>query len=169
MKRLLIVFVLLAGIAGLSSFVLIEPGTVTTVQDKKEDTQIKWLTIEEAHKLNKKNPKKVFVDVYTDWCGWCKKMDKSTFVDPEVVEYANKHFYAVKLNAESAREFEMDGSKMTEYSVARAFKVGSYPTIVFIDKDFKTIYPMPGYRDANGFLQVLKQMKDADLSGGTPK
>ena len=75
--------------------------------------QIKWMTWNEAiaaqkldrdnHNKNKKEnpaPKKIFLDIYTGWCGWCKKMDRSTFKAAEVVRYMNKYFYAVKLDAE---------------------------------------------------------------------
>ncbi len=50
---------------------------------KKSET-IRWISFEEAMKLNKKKPKMVFVDIYTDWCGWCKKMDAETFADPAI-------------------------------------------------------------------------------------
>ncbi|HSJ67441.1 MAG TPA: DUF255 domain-containing protein, partial [Anditalea sp.] len=51
--------------------------------------KINWLTFEEAAAMTEKDPKMIIVDVYTDWCGWCKKMDKGTFTDPTVVEYIN--------------------------------------------------------------------------------
>jgi len=62
--------------------------------------EIRWYTWAEAAELSKTAPKKIFIDLYTDWCGWCKKMDKSTFVDPSVVKYLNENFYPVKFNAE---------------------------------------------------------------------
>ena len=43
---------------------------------------VKWYTIEEADALMKTDPKPIFVDAYTDWCGWCKRLDKDTFSDP---------------------------------------------------------------------------------------
>jgi thioredoxin-related protein len=137
------------------------------INNKKEDELknknegIEWLTLEEAYKRNQKKPKKIFVDVFTDWCGWCKKMDKSTFTDPDVKEYVKKNYYAVKLNAESDKEMLIAGEKMTESMVARAFRVSSYPTIVLIQEDFKTILPVPGYREPKEFLTVLKQFKEA--------
>ncbi|MGV3585410.1 MAG: thioredoxin family protein, partial [Adhaeribacter sp.] len=65
--------------------------------------KINWLSLEEAAVLNKKEPRKMVIDVYTDWCGWCRKMDQSTFSDPEVADYVNKNFYAVKLDAEGKK------------------------------------------------------------------
>ncbi|MBT8210292.1 MAG: thioredoxin domain-containing protein, partial [Eudoraea sp.] len=64
--------------------------------------EVQWLTWEEATNLatTEENPKKIFVDVYTDWCGWCKKMDKDTFQNAEVAAYMSKNFYMVKLDGE---------------------------------------------------------------------
>ena len=62
--------------------------------------KIEWLSFEEAVKRNEKEPKKFIVDVYTDWCGWCKKMDANTFTNPVIIKYINENYWAVKLNAE---------------------------------------------------------------------
>src|SRR5688572_12351082 len=62
--------------------------------------EIKWMTWEQAAAANEKEPRKIFVDIYTDWCGWCKRMDVTTFIDPAVTKLMNEKFYAVKLNAE---------------------------------------------------------------------
>ena len=61
---------------------------------------IEWMTFGEAIEAQRKNPKKIIIDVYTDWCGPCKLMDKKTFQNPDVAAYISKHFYAVKFNAE---------------------------------------------------------------------
>src|SRR6187431_1530392 len=74
---------------------------------------IKWLSISEAEKLAKDEPRKIIVDIYTDWCGWCKRMDNSTYKDPKVVEYINKNFYAVKFNAETKNEITFQGKTYT--------------------------------------------------------
>ena len=62
--------------------------------------KINWVTIEEAIKLQKKEPKKIIMDVYTNWCGPCKMLDKNTFGNADVANYINKNYYAVKFNAE---------------------------------------------------------------------
>ena len=74
--------------------------------------KIQWMTIEEAYALTttEESPKKIFIDVYTDWCGWCKRMDKATFQRPEVATYMNEHFYNVKFNAEQKEDIEMLGN-----------------------------------------------------------
>jgi hypothetical protein len=56
--------------------------------------------LEEAIAKNKVEKKKIFIDLYTDWCGWCKKMDASTFLEPKLVEYMNKNYHCIKFNTE---------------------------------------------------------------------
>ena len=69
--------------------------TATFAQEK-----IHWMTIEQAEAANKVEPKKLLIDVYTSWCGWCKKMDQTTFQNPVIVKYINENYYPVKFNAE---------------------------------------------------------------------
>ncbi len=149
MKKHLIFSLLLVFL--LSSAFIAEP-------DKK--SKIKWLSLEEAYALNKENPRKIFVDVYTDWCGWCKKMDRDTFSDPDVAEFANENYYAVKLNAESKDYIIIDKDTSTAQMVARSMGVTGYPTIVYIKEDFKTIQAVPGYQKADAFLDTLKKVME---------
>ena len=76
---------------------------------QKHKGPINWLSIEEANNLYQKNPKPMFIDVYTDWCGWCKKMDASTFQDASIARYLNSNFYPVKLNAETSDSLRFMG------------------------------------------------------------
>src|SRR4051812_40529956 len=72
---------------------------------------IKWMSITEAEKLSKDHPKKILIDVYTDWCRWCKQLDNSTYNDPAIIKYVNDNFYAVKLNAESKDKIVYQGKE----------------------------------------------------------
>lgn len=132
--------------------------------DKKgqEVKKINWVSIEEAEKLTMETPKKIFVDVYTDWCGWCKRMDATTFTDEAVIDYVNEHFYAVKLNAESKENISLKGMNTNGIELARSFRVSAYPTIVFIDETFQRVTPVPGYRKAEEFRDILKQFNEAE-------
>ncbi len=133
---------------------------------------IQWLSWEEAVALtqNEGNTKKVFVDVYTDWCGWCKKMDKDTFQNPEVAQYMQEHFYMVKFDAEGKDPIEFDGRTFKyvpsgrrgyhELAAALLQNRMSYPTVVFLDKDLKMLSPVPGYQKAKPFLKIARYFGD---------
>jgi thioredoxin-related protein len=123
--------------------------------------QIQWMKFEEAIAANEKNPKMILVDVYTDWCGWCKKMDKETFTDPNVIAHFQKNFYAVKLNAENTnRSFQFMGKTFTEAQMAAAMRVNSYPNFVVIEPSLQNIAQLPGYRDPAAFLAGLADLID---------
>ena len=118
---------------------------------------IKWVTFEEAIELSKKKPKKIFVDVYTHWCGWCKRMDKATFQTKDVGDYMNKNYYCVKFNAEG-KEDVVIGDKTYKnrgktHDLARELLQGkmSYPTVVFLDERFSMLTPVPGYQEPKAF------------------
>jgi thioredoxin-related protein len=133
--------------------------------DKKVSEGINWVTIEEAQELTQKEPRKIVMDVYTDWCGWCKKMDKTTFADEKVVEYVNEHFYAVKFNAEADKTFNFKGQEFTNPEFTRAIQVRGFPTMVFFAEDFSKFQPVSGYRKAEEFLEMLKTFKEASPRG----
>ena len=67
----------------------------------KEKQKINWLSINDANAKFKSDPKPILIDLYTDWCYWCKVMDSRTYQNEKVIAYINEHFYPVKLNAES--------------------------------------------------------------------
>lgn len=120
--------------------------------------QINWLKFEDAVAKNQENPKMILVDVYTDWCGWCKKMDRETFTDPGVITYINEDFYPVKLNAEDTkRTFDFMGKEYSEAQMAAAMRVQSYPNFVIIDPTLQNITQIPGYRGPKDFLEALEQ------------
>ncbi len=133
-----------------------------------QTAEIKWMTLQEAEAAMKKKPKKMFVDIYTGWCGWCKRLDATTYKDPMVVEYINKNFYAVKLDAETketitfqGKTYDFDASRKTN-TVATQFMGGSggYPTLTYVDQDFKVLSVQPGYVEAPAFLKTLKYYGD---------
>ena len=124
------------------------------------------MTWEEAAAANDKKPKKIFVDVYTDWCGWCKKMDQTTFKDSAVVELMNKDFYAVKLNAEQKETIVWKGYEFkwvpngrggsNELASIILDKRMSFPSFVMLDSEYKTIAISPGYKLGDALIKELK-------------
>lgn len=121
------------------------------------DNKINWVTIEEAQELTKEEPRKVFIDIYADWCGWCKVMDRKTFTDKKVYTYINENYYAVRIDAESQNIITYNGRDLSEQDLVKSFKVQGLPTIVFIDEDFKKIKPVAGYQNADQFLKSLEK------------
>jgi len=136
------------------------------VQLSAQDEKVKWMSFEEAVEANDKNPKKFIVDVYTSWCGWCKRMDATTFQDPVIVKYINEKYYAVKLNAERTdtvtlgqQIFINEGKgRRSPHQLAVALLNGkmSYPTIVYLDENVDMLSPVPGYVDAKSIEPILK-------------
>ncbi|GLU50837.1 thioredoxin family protein [Dyadobacter frigoris] len=131
----------------------------------KKEEEIQWITMEEAYAKIQKEPRKVLVDVYTDWCGWCKVMDRETYKNDEVIDYINKKYYAVKLNAEQREaitlgsqkfEFIAEGQKgIHQMALALTNNQPSFPTTVFLDEKFQMIQPLPGYMKAKEFHEVI--------------
>lgn len=123
---------------------------------KPEPSLVKWLTYEEAQKLNAKKPKKIFIDTYTDWCGWCKKMDAATLNHPDIAAYLNEKYYPVKLNAESETKTIYKGKEMTESALAtRIFKATGYPTTVYLDEQENILQPLSGYLEVDVLDKIL--------------
>ena len=129
---------------------------------------INWISWEEAVELSKTDakPKKIFVDVYTDWCGWCKKMDQNTFQNPEASKYMQDNFYMVKMDAEGKEPIVYQGKtfkyvpsgRRGYHELAAALLQGkmSYPTVVFLDEYLNMLSPVPGYQQVEPFMQIAK-------------
>ena len=146
-------------IAGLFTFFLSFSLAITLTNTAQGQESIQWMKFEEAIAANAKNPKMILVDVYTDWCGWCKKMDKDTFTDPRVIAHFQKNFYAVKLNAEDTnRKFPFMGKTFTEAEMAASMRVNSYPNFVVIEPGLQNIAQLPGYREPEAFLAGLAEL-----------
>ncbi len=137
---------------------------------EKPESLVKWMTFEQAIEKSKTEKRKIFIDVYTDWCGWCKVMDKNTFNDPAVAEILNTKFYAVKFDAEQKEDIVFDnhtfkfvasGSRgYHELAAALLNNKLSYPTVVFLNEDFSMIQPLPGYRKAPEFHMIAQFIGD---------
>lgn len=130
------------------------------------NSPVEWITVEQLESKMKEQPRKVVVDLYTDWCGWCKRMDKSTFGNVELAKYLNEKFYAVKFNAETPNPITFKGETFSAIQNGRRAtnqlthrlilgdqtngRIG-YPTFAFLDEQLNRIEAYPGFKDANGF------------------
>ena len=131
--------------------------------------EIKWMTFDEATAAQKKKAKPIFMDVYTDWCGPCKMLDKNTFHDAAVVSYINDNYYAVKFNAEGNSVVNYKGKKYSnpQYVADRKgrnavheftlfLKVQAYPSMMIFDSKGEVKAPVVGYHNPQQLLEVLK-------------
>ena len=131
--------------------------------------QIKWMSLEEAVAAQKKNPKKIMIDVFTDWCGPCKMLDKNTFQNADVAQYVNANFYAVKLDAETGDEINFKDKKYTNpgfipgktgrksvHQLTQAFGISGYPSMLFLDENADLIMPLVGYYQPSQIEIYLK-------------
>lgn len=137
--------------------------TLSFAQEK-----ITWVSLQEAEKIQAKNPEKpMFIDVYTDWCGWCKKMDKSTFMDKEVVKYLNNNFIPVKFDAEQKgdikfkdRTFKFIKAGNNGYHQLAAVMLQgqmSYPSYLVLENDGNVTNVIRGFQKPNVLLDLLKE------------
>jgi thioredoxin-related protein len=109
----------------------------------------------------KKENKPVFIDFYTDWCGWCKKMDKDTYTDPGIKKQIKEGWVAIKLNAEDeSKKGTFNGKSMTYPEIGQYFQVRGYPSFLFIDKEGKAVTVVPGYFPKQDFALVLRYFKE---------
>ena len=120
--------------------------------------QIQWMSLSEALEAQKKEPKKIIMDVYTKWCGPCKLLDKKTFANPDLARYVSEHFYAVKFNAEGDEPIrfydqnyvnpnydERKKGRNATHQFTQFLGVRGYPTMVFFSEDGDPIMPVVGY------------------------
>lgn len=137
--------------------------------------EIKWMSMNEALEAQQKEPKKIFMDAYTDWCGPCKLLDKNTFSNKDVAKYVNEHYYPVKFNAEgtdtihykdktfkNANYIPGKSGRNNPHDFARAIGVRAYPSLVFFDEKGALLGPIPGYRTPQELEVFLKLFSGED-------
>lgn len=142
--------------------------TTATIQAQ----EIKWMTFDEAVAMQKKNPKPIFMDVYTDWCGPCKMLDKNTFQTKEFSEFINANYYAVKFNGEGNTEVNYKGKKYSNpgfdpnrkgrnsmHEFTGFLKVEGYPSMYVLDKSGEIAQVIVGYYQTEQLLAELKNVK----------
>jgi thioredoxin-related protein len=111
--------------------------------------EVEWsASLPEALKLAEAHDKIVMADFYTEWCGWCKKLDTEVYTDSRVTRIARDHFVAVKI----------DGDKHEQ--LVHKYEVRGYPTIVFLEPDGQELKRIRGFEPAKLFaadmLEVLE-------------
>jgi uncharacterized protein YyaL (SSP411 family) len=125
----------------------------------KSSEEIKWMDFNQGYELAKKKNKIMLVDVYTEWCGWCKRMDRDAYAKPEIAELVGKDFIAIKFNPEiEGVTYTFEGKSYTGPQLAQVIsnnQINGYPTTIFMNPKAKTSEIMVGYKNAEQLKPIL--------------
>lgn len=150
MKRILTIFFFIPFIMGLSSI-------------KGESPKIKWVDFNTGLAQAQQTGKLAVIDCYTDWCGWCKVMDKKTFSDPKIIERINEKYIAIKFNPEKpGKYFAGSNDSLSGRQLLMALsnnKPSGYPTFFFFVPQDAKLFQLPGYQDANQFGATMNNIE----------
>lgn len=106
-----------------------------------------------------KQNKIILVDAYTEWCGWCKKMDRDTYTNADVVKKINQHFVAIKFNPEVEHSsYKVGDQTLTNlqlYSLLCQGKSTGFPTVYYITPGKNSLVIDPGYKGPDDFIKIL--------------
>lgn len=122
--------------------------------------QLEWLSFDEAMLRAEREDKHVLMDVYTDWCGWCKTMDAKTYGDSRVTGYLNERFILIKLNPETDGNVTYKGKTYSAGYFSQAIGVNGYPATAFFESNADMVTLVPGYVEADEFLRILEYISD---------
>lgn len=138
---------------------------ITFALNTNAQEKVNWLSFEKAIEINKTNPKPLLIAIYTDWCGWCKKMNTETYTNPIIAKYINDNYHAIKLNGEGKEpitykdytfKFSQQGNtKYHELSAALQNGKLSYPTTIILNKEEQLLDRIPGYLTPRKMEMVL--------------
>ena len=128
------------------------------------EKKIDWLSPTEAEARSHTDPRPILIDLYTDWCGWCKVMDKKTYSRPGLIEYVNGKFHAVRLNAESRdpvkwgdRTYNYNAqAKVNQFAIDITRGQLAFPTTVIVPADGSAPQAIPGYLETKDMELLLK-------------
>ncbi len=137
------------------SLCVVSPACADGKKDAPKEA-VKWRTLDQGLAEAKKSGKKILLDVFTDWCVWCKRLDQNVYSDPSVSSYMEKYFVPVKLNAESETKVHYKDSTYTSAAFAQGLGVTGYPTIYFLDASGEPIDRLGGYVEAAKFLPIIR-------------
>ena len=130
--------------------------SLTNAQGQAKDGETKSkgilfnnITIEEAKILSKKTGKLIFIDCYTDWCGPCKRMAATSFMDQEVGDLFNQKFINIKI--------EMEKNPIGS-DLAKRYRVRGYPTLLFIDSEGVLVRQLVGMQTSIALITMANSI-----------
>lgn len=126
----------------------------------KEKADITWTTFEEGVTQAQKEQKLLVVDFYTDWCHWCKVMEKETYGNDDVVAYAKEKAVMARINAETVEKVKFRDAAYSGRELSMMFGVRGFPTTVFMNAKGELITSISGFIPADRFKLILKYLAD---------
>ena len=92
-----------------------------------------------------KENKKVLLDFTgSDWCGWCIKLKKETFDQPQFKDFADKNLVLVEVDFPQGKSLSPEIKKQND-SLQEQFHVKGFPTIVLLNAQGKILKQNSGY------------------------
>lgn len=142
------------------SFIILCSAFIT----KDKSAKIEWLKLDEVSAKIKEQSKPVLIDLYTDWCHWCKVMDKKTYGNSKVIQYINEHFYSARINAESREPFNWKNKtyafnaryQVSDFALYVTYGRMSFPTTVIIADEESAPIPIAGFMEPKELEGILK-------------
>jgi len=129
-----------------------------TVQERK--AQIQWLDFDDGLARARRARKPIMINFYTDWCVYCKKLDRETLQDPEVAKTLESGFVAIRLNAENGKgRLTYRGKSFSHAEFSRYFGVTAFPSIAFLNDEGEPITMVPGFVPAPQFSVFLNYIR----------
>ncbi len=163
-------------VIGISFFSFILKPETNSATEASAKGMIEWIDITDLEDKLEAEPRKVIIDLYTDWCGWCKKMDRTTYKHKDIAKYVNEKYYAIKFNAESKKPIKVAGQEFKfiprgrrgAHELAITLLEGrmSYPSTVILDNDLSKLTIIPGYVDAPKMDKILRYFGDGHQDKG---
>lgn len=147
-KTVLILFLLSNAMMGLA-------------QQEPKKNEVTWENWNSGFPKAQQNQKIALIDVYTDWCGWCKVMDKNTYTHPKVVETIEQYFVPIKFNPEKPEKYFVGTDTLDGRSLLGALSGGKssgYPTTYFFLPGTNQIFQQPGYIEPDQFILLLENV-----------
>jgi uncharacterized protein YyaL (SSP411 family) len=128
---------------------------------EQQAEKLEWQEWNTGYPKGISEKKIILVDTYTSWCGWCKKMDRDTYANPEIIRKINKYFIPIKFNPEEQKTYYMDGNAYSgrelHAMLSKEYSTG-YPTTYFIVPQVNKLFIKPGYEGPAQFSKTLDSM-----------
>ncbi len=150
--------------------------SATAMSQSREEKNIDWQNIVKASQLTE-NTKPFFIDFYTTWCGWCKRMDGSVFTDPTIIKLLNRYYVPVKFDAEGNVDFVWKGVKyagtpvppggrkaLHNFTKTMLGKQLGFPSFAICSADHATMQILQGYQTVEELKVILWYFASGDYN-----